>query len=123
MNDASSQFHRTPKFFYKLELLPICLSLVDTSGMRKNAKSVFIDNFNEVEEVCIGDTFNSAEFALDGGLLVHKVHLNVNETIDDDILRYVIYVKNNHSETNVILVFGGYYMSPNKSTEAWKRSR
>lgn len=56
------------QYFLKYELAPFPLSIFDDNGMRKNAKSTFVQNFN-LEENC---PFNEFTNVVDGGFCYTK---------------------------------------------------
>ena len=116
------------KDFLKYELAPYPLTLFDEVGMRKSAKSNFLQNLkNHLEDPIFEvPSFKNAHYVVDGGFLLHRVVWNKNDAVSEILRRYVEYVKAHYAE-NTTIVFDGYPCTANflhtKSAERFRRSR
>lgn len=108
--------------YLKFELAPFPLSLFDECGMRKTAEPAFADNFEVLQ---VPPSLKDGINVIDGGYLLYAVKWNQNEMIDNDLARYVGFVRN-HFSADTIIVFDGYPENPTysstKSAERLRRS-
>ena len=116
---VSKKFQDELPEFFKFELAPYPLSLFDEAGMRKTQKSTFFVLFSTLSVTF--EDLGKYTFVIDGGMLLHRVKWNMEETFDYICKSYVRYLKN-HYGNNVIVIFDGYKNAGTKSMERERRA-
>ena len=72
------------------ELVPYPVALFDENGMRKTKKSSLFDIFNPIN---INLDFETANYIIDGGFLLHRVIWQQNDSFLKICNKYVSYVQ------------------------------
>ncbi|GBM02350.1 hypothetical protein AVEN_31259-1 [Araneus ventricosus] len=87
---------------FELALYPV--TLFDDTGMRKTKKSSLFDSFNPID---IHPDFETANYVIDGGFLLHRVLWHQNDSFLKICNKCVSNVQNNYDQ-NCVIVFDGY---------------